>query len=119
MGEPSNQLECEPFSQHVLGQERTVETLGFSFQTKEAQSDIVGGTLVSETFTVSSPTTQVKFRSQHSPLGGVCRWAIFRGASARAAWLGVQGSVLVGGADRLSLFLSLQLAGPVTEHWRG
>lgn len=73
MGEPSNQLECEPFSQHVLGQERTVETLGFSFQTKEAQSDIVGGTLVSETFTVSSPTTQIKFRSQHSPLGGVCR----------------------------------------------
>lgn len=71
MGEPSNQLEWEPFSQHVLGQERMVETLGFSFQTKEAQSDIVGGTLVSETFTVSSPTTQVKFRSQHSPLGGV------------------------------------------------
>lgn len=55
----------------LAGQERTVETLGFSFQTKEAQSDIVGGTLVSETFTVSSPTTQIKFRSQHSPLGGV------------------------------------------------
>lgn len=47
--------------------------VGLSFQTKEAQSDIVGGTLVSETFTVSSHTTQVKFRSQHSLLVGcVC-----------------------------------------------
>lgn len=111
VGEASNLLDCWAILAVCLnvGQEGRVEVLAFSFQTEKAQSDIVGGTLVSETFSVSSHT------GPNIPLLVGCVWWVpFRNASARAVWPGVQGTILVGGADRQTGWLTESVSQPAT-----
>lgn len=93
--------------------------LAFCFQTKEAQGNIVGDTLVSET-SVSSHTGQT-FPSWSGVSGGspsevpvpglhgpVCRHLFWWWG-----WLAGRPT------DRASLFPNLPLAGPAVEHCNG
>lgn len=108
VGEASNLLDCWAILAVCLnvGQEGRVEVLAFSFQTEEAQS---GGTLVSETFSVSSHT------GPNIPLLVGCVWWVpFRNASARAVWPAVQGSILMGGAGWQTDWLTVSVSQPAT-----